>query len=74
MTLVLLCTFYLGMAQNAFTQGKVTYHVSLEPLLALEKKRANNPMANRYFQNLSSIAENIKLELMFSDNLSFFKR
>ena len=73
MTLVLLCTFYIGMSQNPVTHGKVTYDVSLEPLLALEKKRANNPMANRYLQNLSSVAENIELELTFSDNLSRFR-
>ena len=53
MTLVLLCTFYIGMSQNPVTHGKVTYDVSLEPLLALEKKRANNPMANPYLQKFS---------------------
>ena len=74
MTLVLLCTFYIGMAQNAVTHGKVTYDVNLEPVINFEKESVNShPMANRYFQNLSSIAENIKLELTFSDNLSRFR-
>ncbi|WP_340064025.1 GLPGLI family protein [Ascidiimonas aurantiaca] len=72
-TLVLLCTFYIGMAQNAVTHGKVTYHVDLEPFYKAGTEKIKNPIAEKIFKDLSIAAERMELELTFSDNLSRFR-
>jgi len=75
-TLVLLCAFYLGIAQNAVTNGSITYNVDLEPFLDYVRsapQTAKYPQMVTFFGDMPGLAERMELELRFSGNQSRFR-
>ena len=73
-TLALLCTFYIGIAQNAVTHGIVTYSISLERHNSdTNETIKKNPEIKPYFEKLASLAENLSLVLKFSEKRSMFE-